>query len=81
MDDEDLLSNSAQMFAEQIQDDRYKREEAKIALMYAKEQRKELEQVRKYISIDFFHFLLIFIHVRLKNLLLNYIKCLLILLL
>lgn len=45
MDDEDLLSNSAQMFAEQIQDDRYKREEAKIALMYAKEQRKELEQV------------------------------------
>ena len=44
MDDGDLLANSASMFAEQIQDDRYKREEAKIALMYAKEQRRELEQ-------------------------------------
>jgi len=50
MDDGDLLANSAQMFAEQIQDDRYKREEAKIALMYAKEQRRELEQIEKSIA-------------------------------
>jgi hypothetical protein len=45
MDGGDLLVDSSQVFAQQIIDDRYKREEAKIALMYAREQRKELEQV------------------------------------
>lgn len=45
VDGSDLLTDSSQMFAQEILDDRYKREEAKIALMYAKEQRRELEQV------------------------------------
>jgi len=50
MEGTDLLSDSSQMFAQQIIDDRYKREEAKIALMYAKEQRRELEQIEKSIA-------------------------------
>jgi t-SNARE complex subunit (syntaxin) len=50
MEGGDLLADSSQMFAAQIIDDRYKREEAKIALMYAKEQRKELEQIERSIA-------------------------------
>ena len=59
MNDDDILADSSQMFAQQIIDDRYKREEAKIALMYAKEQKKELEQV--------FIFLILFINSFLIN--------------
>jgi len=50
MNDDDILCDSSQMFAQQIIDDRYKREEAKIALMYAKEQKKELEQIERSIA-------------------------------
>ena len=44
MNEDDIDSSS--MFAQEMIDDRYKREEAKIALLYAREQKKELEQVR-----------------------------------
>lgn len=47
LEGDDLINDSSQMFAQQIIDDRYKREEAKIALMYAREQKKELEQVNR----------------------------------
>ena len=50
MNDDSSFSDSSSMFAQQIVDDRYKREEAKIALMYAREQKKELEQVERSIA-------------------------------
>lgn len=50
MNDDSSFNDSSSMFAQQIVDDRYKREEAKIALMYAREQKKELEQVERSIA-------------------------------
>lgn len=38
------------MFAQQIISDRYKREEANIALMYAKEQKKELMEIERSVA-------------------------------
>lgn len=48
MNEDDIDSSS--MFAQEMIDDRYKREEAKIALLYAREQKKELEQIEKSIT-------------------------------